>query len=78
MLSKVVRPTVVQNTYKGETTFTATVFTEQGGNRSVNYLIKNPLNKKSITFTTDLQRAEESVYQSLDNIAEGRLGFFIR
>ena len=75
VLSKVIKPKVVQNTYKGETTFTATVITEQGGNRSVNYLAKNPLNKNSITFTTDLQRAEEAVYKSADAIAEGRLGF---
>jgi hypothetical protein len=70
-----IKPQVTQKTYKGETTFTTTVFTEQGGNRSVNFLAKNPINKDSIKFTTDIQEAERLVYGSADNIAEGRLGF---
>ena len=51
------------------------MFTEQGGNRSVNFLAKNPINKDSIKFTTDVQSNERLVYGSADNIAEGRLGF---
>jgi len=75
VLSKNIKPQVSQNTDKGVTTFTATVFTEQGGNKSVNYLTKNTLNQDSVKLTTDLQRAEELVYKSSDKIAEGRLGF---
>lgn len=75
VLSKNIKPQVTQKTYKGETTFTATVFTEQGGNRSVNYLAKNPLNKDSIKFSTDVQETEKLVYGAAENIAEGRLGF---
>ena len=41
VLSKNIKPQVTQRTDRGVTTFNATVFTEQGGNRSVNYLSKN-------------------------------------
>ena len=75
VLSKNIKPQVTQRTDRGVTTFNATVFTEQGGNRSVNYLSKNTLNQDSLKLTTDLQRAEELVYKTADKIAEGRLGF---
>ena len=52
VLSKNIKPQVTQITDRGVTTFNATVFTEQGGNRSVNYIAKNPLNKNSIKFIT--------------------------
>ena len=69
-----IKPTISKNTANGVTEFVVTLFTEQG-QKTVDYLSTNARNADSITFTTDVQKAEAQVYGAANKIAEGRLGF---